>query len=153
MGCDVSLHTCQKQQQRCSGGETSREPEHIRFYSPRQTLLGPLHLLCQMHSSAASPRAGIEAHLVLGEPPKHMGPQGISTAEQKPRQAKGQLGLSEGEWGPTRQQGLEKTELHWADIQLLFLGSCGWQSSPFPSMDASSWQGQSWCSLALSFTA
>lgn len=82
------------------------------------------------------------AHPVLGEPPEHMAPQGISAAEQKPRQAKDQLGLSKGEWDPSRQQGLEKTELCWADTQLLSLGSCVWHSSAFPHTNASFWQGQ-----------
>lgn len=62
------------------------------------------------------------AHLVLGEPPNRMGPQGISTAGLKPRQAKGQLGLSKGRWGPDRQQELEKRRLPWADRLLPSLG-------------------------------
>lgn len=62
------------------------------------------------------------ANLMLGEPPKHMGPQGISTAELKPRQAKGQLGLSKGQRGPARQQELEKRGLPWVDRFLPSLG-------------------------------
>lgn len=79
------------------------------------------------------------AHLMLGDPPKHMGPQGISTAELKPRQAKGQLGLSEGQWGPARQQELEKRELPWADRLLPSLGVLWVAQLIIPHH---SWQGQ-----------
>lgn len=120
MGCDVSLHICQKQQQRCSGGETGREPEHIQVLLPETNPAWAIASVLANAFICSQPVLG--TYLVFGEPPKHVGPQGISTAKQKPRQAKDQLGLSKGKWGPTRQQGLEKTELHWADMQLLSLG-------------------------------
>lgn len=82
------------------------------------------HCICfgkRIHLQPAQEPA-LGAHLVLGEPPNHMGPQGISTAKLKPRQAKGQLGLSKGQWGPARQQELKERRLPLADKLLPSLG-------------------------------